>query len=166
MLNIRHLNPLQMLDMDSQLEKNECFVRTWEEVEWNKVDTTLTNQSEIDNIKGRYVPYNKGGEFRLWYGNANYVLWYDKLGREKMKSLSGHRHDGRERYFQESITWSFASSNNFGAKYTPTGFAFDVGGSSMFLDNGEVKYVTGLLCSRLGTFFYVNSKSNFEFPGW
>lgn len=133
--------------------KNEWFVRTWEEVEWNKVDTTLTNQSEIDNIKGRYVPYNKGGEFRLWYGNANYVLWYDKLGREKMKSLSGHRHDGRERYFQEGITWSFVSSNNFGARYTPTGFAFDVGGSSMFLDNGEVKYVTGLLCSRLGTFF-------------
>ena len=133
--------------------KNEWFVRMWEEIEWNKVDTTLTNQSEIDNIQGRYVPYNKGGEFRLWYGNADYVLWYDKQGREKMKSCSGHRHDGRERYFQEGITWSFVSSNNFGARYTPTGFAFDVGGSSMFLDNGEVKYVTGLLCSRLGTFF-------------
>lgn len=133
--------------------KNEWFVRMWEEIEWNKVDTTLTNQSEIDNIQGRYVPYNKGGEFRLWYGNADYVLWYDKQGREKMKSRSGHRHDGRERYFQEGITWSFVSSNNFGARYTPTGFAFDVGGSSMFLDNGEVKYVTGLLCSRLGTFF-------------
>ena len=47
--------------------KNEWFVRMWEEIEWNKVDTTLTNQSEIDNIQGRYVPYNKGGEFRLWY---------------------------------------------------------------------------------------------------
>ena len=63
--------------------KNEWFVRMWEEIEWNKVDTTLTNQSEIDNIQGRYVPYNKGGEFRLWYGNADYVLWYDKQGREK-----------------------------------------------------------------------------------
>ena len=133
--------------------KNEWFVRTWEEIEWNKVETTLNNRNEIESIQGRYVPYNKGGEFRLWYGNANYVLWYDKLGREKMKSLSGHRHDGRDRYFQEGITWSFVSSSNFGARYTPTGFAFDVGGSSMFLDNGEVKYVTGLLCSRLGTFF-------------
>ena len=133
--------------------KNEWFVRMWEEVEWNKIDITLTNQKEIDRIRGRYVPYNKGGEFRLWYGNADYVLWYDKFGREKMKSLSGHRHDGRERYFQEGITWSFISSSNFGVRYTPTGFAFDVGGSSMFLDNGKVKYVTGLLCSRLGTFF-------------
>ena len=133
--------------------KNEWFVRMWEEVEWNKIDVTLTNQKEIDRIRGRYVPYNKGGEFRLWYGNADYVLWYDKFGREKMKSLSGHRHDGRERYFQEGITWSFISSSNFGVRYTPTGFAFDVGGSSMFLDNGKVKYVTGLLCSRLGTFF-------------
>ena len=144
--------------------KNEWFVRTWEEVEWNKIDTSLTNQNEVHQIQGRYVPYNKGGEFRLWYGNADYVLWYDKDGRNKMKSLSGHRHDGRERYFQEGITWSFISSSNFGVRYTPTGFAFDVGGSSMFLDNGEIKYVTGLLCSRLGTFFMTiqNPTLNFQ----
>ena len=144
--------------------KNEWFVRMWEEVEWNKIDTSITHQNEINRIQGRYVPYNKGGEFRLWYGNADYVLWYDKDGRDKMKSLSGHRHDGRERYFQEGITWSFVSSSNFGVRYTPTGFAFDVGGSSMFLDNGEVKYVTGLLCSRLGTFFMTiqNPTLNFQ----
>lgn len=133
--------------------KNEWFVRMWEEVEWYKVDTTLTNQNDLCRMNGRYVPYNKGGEYRLWYGNADYVLWYDDLGREKMKSLSGHRHDGRDRYFQEGITWSFVSSSNFGVRYTSTGFAFDVGGSSMFLDNGQIKYVMGLLCSCLGSFF-------------
>ncbi|WP_314640038.1 BREX-1 system adenine-specific DNA-methyltransferase PglX [Stomatobaculum longum] len=145
--------------------KNEWFVRTWEEIEWNKVDTSLTTQNDVNVLQGRYVPYNKGGEFRLWYGNADYVLWYDKQGRETMKSLSGHRHDGRERYFQEGITWSFvSSSSNFGVRYTPTGFAFDVGGSSMFLDDEHVKYVTGLLCSRLGTFFMTiqNPTLNFQ----
>lgn len=144
--------------------KNEWFVRMWEEVEWNKVDTTLINQNEIDSMQGRYVPYNKGGEYRLWYGNANYVLWYDSEGRDKMKSLSGHRHDGRERYFQEGITWSFISSSNFGVRYTPKGFAFDVAGSSMFLDNEKIKYITGLLCSKLGTFFMTiqNPTLNFQ----
>lgn len=144
--------------------KNEWFVRAWEEIEWSKIDTTLANQKEVNQIHGRYVPYNKGGEFRLWYGNADFVLWYDQAGRDKMKSLSGHRHDGRERYFQEGITWSFISSSNFGVRYTPTGFAFDVGGSSMFLDNGEIKYVVGLLCSRLGTFFMTiqNPTLNFQ----
>ena len=144
--------------------KNEWFVRMWEEVEWNKVDTTLTNQSEIGSMQGRYVPYNKGGEYRLWYGNANYVLWYNSEGRDKMKSLSGHRHDGRERYFQEGITWSFISSSNFGVRFTPNGFAFDVAGSSMFFDNENIKYITGLLCSKLGTFFMTiqNPTLNFQ----
>ena len=144
--------------------KNEWFVRMWEEVEWNKVDTTLTDQSEIDSLRGRYVPYNKGGEYRLWYGNANYVLWYDSEGRDKMKSLSGHRHDGRERYFQQGITWSFISSSNFGVRFAPNGFAFDVAGSSMFLDNEKIKYITGLLCSKLGTFFMTiqNPTLNFQ----
>ena len=67
--------------------------------------------------------------------------------------MSGHRHDGKDRYFQESVSWSFISSSNFGVRYTPTGFAFDVAGSSMFLDNEIIKYITGLLCSCLGTFF-------------
>lgn len=81
-----------------------------------------------------------------------------------MKSLSGHRHDGRERYFQEGITWSFISSSNFGVRYTPKGFAFDVAGSSMFLDNEKIKYITGLLCSKLGTFFMTiqNPTLNFQ----
>lgn len=70
-----------------------------------------------------------------------------------MAGFSGHRHDGKERYFQEGITWSFISSGKFGVRYTPTGFVFDVAGSSMFFDTEIVKYVTGLLCSKLGSFF-------------
>ena len=133
--------------------KNEMFVRLWEEVAWAKVDTSITNRSQIATSPAKWFPYNKGGEFRKWYGNADYVLWYNIEGQAKMASLSGHRHDGKDRYFQEGITWSFISSSNFGVRYTPQGFAFDVAGSSMFFDRDIIKYVTGLLCSCLGTFF-------------
>lgn len=133
--------------------KNELFVRQWTEVEWNKVSTEITSREQIASSKAKFFPYNKGGEYRKWYGNAMYVLWYDVEGQKKMASLSGHRHDGKDRYFQEGITWSFISSSKFGVRYTPTGFAFDVAGSSMFLSHKDVKYVTGLLCSTLGTYF-------------
>ncbi len=133
--------------------KNEWFVRTWNEVDWTKIDTSITRRDQIAHTSAKWFPYNKGGDFRKWYGNSDYVLWYDQKGQAKMASLSGHRHDGKERYFQEGITWSFISSSNFGVRYTPTGFAFDVGGSSMFFETNIVKYITGLLCSKLGIFF-------------
>ena len=133
--------------------KNEYFVRYWSEVSWNKVDTTLSSREQILNTSAKYFPYNKGGEFRKWFGNADYVIWYDIEGQAKMASLSGHRHDGKSRYFQEGITWSFISSSNFGVRYTPCGFIFDVAGSSMFLPHEEINYVLGLLCSSVGTYF-------------
>lgn len=133
--------------------KNELFVRSWIEVAWNKIDIEITDRGQLVNSSGKYFPYNKGGEFRKWYGNATYILWYDNFGQNKMASLSGHRHDGKNMYFHEGITWSFISSSNFGVRYTPTGFVFDVAGSSMFLEKCMIKYVTGILCSHLGRFF-------------
>lgn len=145
--------------------KNEIFVRLWHEVNYGKIDFSLTNRSQIQKSKGKYFPYNKGGEFRKWYGNAECVLWYDIEGQKKMASMSGHRHDGRERYFQEGISWSFVSSSNFGVRYTPTGFVFDVAGSTMFLPQHDIlMYVCGLLCSKLGQFFMgiQNPTMNFQ----
>ncbi len=133
--------------------KNELFVRAWTEVERGKIDTTLMDRSQITSKSRRYVPYNKGGEYRLWYGNADYVLWYDLNGQKQMAKLSGHRHDGKDMYFHEGITWSFISSSSFGVRYTPVGFAFDVAGSSMFFENKYLLYVCGMLCSHIGSFF-------------
>lgn len=144
--------------------KNELFVRLWYEVNHNEIDFTLTNRSQVQKSQGKFFPYNKGGEFRKWYGNAEYVLWYDAEGQKKMASMSGHRHDGRERYFQEGVSWSFISSSNFGVRYTPTGFVFDVAGSTMFLPHDTLMYVCGLLCSKLGQFFMSiqNPTMNFQ----
>ena len=144
--------------------KNELFVRLWHEIDWTNIDTSIKRRDDVAASDAKWFPYNKGGEFRKWYGNASYVLWYNLEGQRKMASLSGHRHDGKDRYFQEGITWSFVSSNNFGVRYTPTGFAFDVAGSSMFFDQDVVKYITGLLCSCLGTYFMSiqNPTMNFQ----
>lgn len=144
--------------------KNEWFVRLWHEVDWPKIDTHITDREQIPYSAGKYFPYNKGGDFRRWYGNAENVLWYDVSGQKKMASLSGHRHDGKDQYFHEGITWSFISSSYFGVRYTPTGFAFDVAGSSMFLPHEMVKYVLGVLCSCLGTYFMSiqNPTMNFQ----
>lgn len=133
--------------------KNEIFVRLWSEVSHLDIDTKVTDRKQINGKSSKYYPYNKGGAFRKWYGNADSVLWYDIEGQKKMAALSGHRHDGKDMYFHEGITWSKISSANFGVRYTPTGFVFDAGGSSLFCNHEIIKYLTGFLCSKLGKYF-------------
>jgi hypothetical protein len=81
-----------------------------------------------------------------------------------MKSLSGHRHDGHEKYFCEGITWTFVSTHNFGVRYSSSGFVFDVAGSTMFLAHNMINYVCGLLCSKMGSYFMSiqNPTMNFQ----
>ena len=127
--------------------KNEIFVREWWEVNSRKIDYSLTDTSQIDLSEARYFPYNKGGEFRLWYGNLQEVLWFDAQGRAYMNTMSGHRENGaHDWYCHEGLTWSFVSSSKFGIRYLPTGCFFDVAGSTLFsrVDN---KYTLGFLSS-------------------
>ena len=127
--------------------KNDIFVREWWEVNFRKIDYSLTGVSQISLSKARYFPYNKGGEFRLWYGNLQEVLWFDTEGRTYMNTMSGHRENGaHDWYCHEGLTWSFISSSKFGVRYLPTGCFFDVAGSTLFsrIDN---KYTLGFLSS-------------------
>ena len=127
--------------------KNDIFVREWWEIDHTKIDFSLTCIEEIESSKGRYFPYNKGGEFRLWYGNLQEVLWFDSEGRKYMNTMSGHRENGaRAWYCHEGLTWSFISSSKFGIRFLPAGCFFDVAGSMLFskVDN---EYTLGFLAS-------------------
>ena len=127
--------------------KNEIFVREWWEVFYTKIDFSLKTINDLAESKGRYFPYNKGGEFRLWFGNLQEVLWFDAEGRRYMDTMSGHRENGaRNFYCKEGLTWSFISSSKFGIRYLPTGCFFDVAGSTLFsrVDNA---YTLGFLAS-------------------
>lgn len=127
--------------------KNEIFVREWWEVFYTKIDFSLKTINDLAASKGRYFPYNKGGEFRLWFGNLQEVLWFDAEGRRYMDTMSGHRENGaRDFYCKEGLTWSFISSSKFGIRYLPTGCFFDVAGSTLFsrVDNA---YTLGFLAS-------------------
>mgnify|MGYP000908665843 CR=1 FL=1 len=127
--------------------KNDAFVRDWWEVFYTKIDFSLKSIADLSQSEGKYFPYNKGGEFRLWYGNLQEVLWFDNEGRGYMNTMSGHRENGAHNFYcKEGLTWSFISSSKFGIRYLPTGCFFDVAGSTLFskFDN---KYTLGFLAS-------------------
>mgnify|MGYP001028315415 CR=1 FL=1 len=129
--------------------KNEIFVRRWWEISYACIDFSLTNIGDLPKSNRRYFPYNKGGDFRRWYGNLLEVLWFDSAGRNLMNTLSGHRENGAQnRYCMKGLTWSFISSSNFGIRYLPSGCFFDVAGSTLFTKDCDT-YILGFLASNV-----------------
>lgn len=59
---------------------NERFLRLWNEVNYNKIGLGITNSKEAVESRKKWFPYNKGGEFRRWYGNNNYVVNWENNG--------------------------------------------------------------------------------------
>ena len=145
--------------------RNEIFVRNWWEIDNNKMDSSLCSISELENSKGKWFPYNKGGDFRLWYGNLQEVLWFDKEGRKKMNTMSGHRENGgNSYYFQKGITWTFISSSKFGVRSRPYGSLFDVAGSTLFLDDDLYNYTLAFMSSGVCNYILrmLNPTLNFQ----
>ncbi|WCC43754.1 BREX-1 system adenine-specific DNA-methyltransferase PglX (plasmid) [Tenacibaculum finnmarkense] len=135
--------------------KNSKVVRLWSEISFKDLGLNIKNHVDSRKENYKWFPYNKGGAFRKWYGNQEYVLMYDKKGLDLMKSFSGFRYDGKSHYFQKGITWSFISSGSFASRYTPEGFVFDVSGSSLFLD--DVNKVLGFFVFKCILLYVENS---------
>ncbi|MEC1288579.1 SAM-dependent methyltransferase, partial [Bacillus paralicheniformis] len=107
--------------------------------------------SDINKYGYKWFPYNKGGEFRKWYGNNDVVINMENEGEgiKNFSKKSNYRLREPRLYFKEAITWSFISSSRFGVRYSPPGFLFDVAGSSVFPKKEDTLYLTAFLCSKL-----------------
>ncbi|MGV8984285.1 BREX-1 system adenine-specific DNA-methyltransferase PglX [Clostridium sp.] len=135
---------------------NNKFLRQWYEVSHKKIGFNLNNEGETcGNFK--WFPYNKGGGFRKWYGNNDYVVNFQNKGKEVCDYIDLHsavdnkgRVINRERYFKECVTWSKISSGNISFRYKPKGFIFDVAGTSIFGDKSKLFNIMALVNSKVG----------------
>lgn len=124
---------------------NAKYVRLWQEVAKNEVGLKMPNRSEAKASGKRWFPYSKGGVFRKWYGNNEYVVdWYDD-GRELQNTLHP---DGKriwahnfnlDSIFKDSITWSDITSGKLSLRLNDEGFLFDGSGTSAFFDDQDKK---------------------------
>lgn len=126
---------------------NELCLKLWHEIAYVNIFFDANRLEEFDKHKCKYAPYKKGGEYRLWYGNNDYVIAYNPESREKMQKLSGYRSSSTEFFFKPSINWSDVSSSYFGTRMSPRGFAFDGRGASMFCKDEYRLYLLALLAS-------------------
>ena len=139
-------------------DNNRCL-RYWYEINRSYLITSSESIDEFEKSGCIYVPYNKGGSYKKWYGNLDYVLGYNQKYNDYMDSLGGHRHDNPSCYFKKAVTWSLTNSSYFGARMRPVGSIFDVNGMSMFVsDEHKYYYILGLMCSKISsTFMRINN---------
>ena len=123
------------------------FLRFWHEIEKNRMSIYQ------ENCVKKWFPCNKGGSFRKWYGNNEYVVNWENNGFEicnfrdengKLKS----RPQNLQYMLKEGITYTNISISSFGARYSPKGFIYDAAGSGIFCKKQEmIKYVLAFLTS-------------------
>lgn len=142
---------------------NDRFLRRWSEVSSEKIGLDYNSSEEAKESRKKWFPYNKGGEFRKWYGNNEYLVnWYND-GFE-IKNYKGAVIRNADKYFQEGITWTLISSSCFGVRRFYRGHLFDVGGSGTFPPIDKISYITAFMCSKLSLNFIklLNPTLNFQ----
>lgn len=135
---------------------NGRFLRLWFEVPNRDIGRDMASRDAFKKCKARWAPYNKGGSFRKWWGNQEFVLDWDEDGRDvigyaaelygsptrTIKSLS--------EYFKPCISWSKVSTGAIALRWYPAGFIFDVAGCCIFCESDRDRVIlNGLLNSAV-----------------
>ena len=134
---------------------NNKYLRVWYEVNKNNYYLHANSLEEAKASEKKWFPYNKGGDYRKWYGNFNYLVnWEDdgaslKADAAKIYGSYSKRIYNIQYFFLQSITWSKISSGTFSVRCIPDGCLFDVAGCSIFIDKEYYNYFAALLNSKI-----------------
>ena len=132
---------------------NDLFIRQWYEVSSDNVCYDARSIADATQAGVKWFPYNKGGEFRKWYGNNDYLVNWENDGQliRNFKNAEGKlrsRPQNTQFYFRESISWSLISSGTIAFRYKPYGHIFDIAGMSCFAER-NLMYLLGLCNSPI-----------------
>lgn len=134
---------------------NNRFVRQWYEVRVTSICFDAKNIEDSIASKKKWFPYNKGGEFRKWYGNNDYIVNWENDGVEirhfvDSKGKLRSRPQNTTYYFQPSGSWSDITSGSNAFRYKPAGHIFDITGMSFF-SSKDLFYLIALCNAKIGS---------------
>ncbi|WP_441252099.1 BREX-1 system adenine-specific DNA-methyltransferase PglX [Tardiphaga sp. 71_E8_N1_1] len=146
---------------------NNRFLRLWHELNLSRIAFGSADAVSANRDGKDWFPFNKGGDFRRWYGNFSFVVNYERNGESLIELVTAKYPrisdpefviKNRKYYFRESITWSDITISQNAFRYCPPGFIFDVCAPSAFfsqrsamlrsmafLNSKVCTYLTGLL---------------------
>ena len=132
-----------------QTGNNDLFLKQWYEVSLCNIAFEMCSKERYLLSEKKWTPQIKGGEYRKWYRNFDYVVNWEHDGYE-IRNCTGARLNamGREDlFFREGITWSHTTSSIYGARYLPSGYLFNVEAPTLFVSEEHQLYILGFLNS-------------------
>lgn len=133
---------------------NDRFLKIWYEVSIKKCSLI-----ERCNFSKKWYPMNKGGKFRKWYGNLEWIINYENDGKEikdfaiELYKSSSRTIQNTQFYFKEGLTWSALTSGNLSVRWTDVGAIFGSGAHCAFTDKNQIKYALSLMNSKIMDYY-------------
>lgn len=134
---------------------NERFLRLWYEVDYNKIGFGIKNIEDNRKFEYKWFPCTKGGSFRRWYGNNDYIVNWENDG-EEIKDYAAQLYRNYTRtiknipfYFKKGLTWSTISSGLFSLRFVPEGFIFETKGAMCYVDDDYLYSVLALYNTKV-----------------
>lgn len=134
---------------------NNTFLRIWWEVSRAKTGIGLSSRNDALRSGCKWFPHNKGGQFRRWYGNQDFLINWENDGeavRQKIVSngdTESRRIVNAQSYFETGITYSDLTTGLYAARLSDCGSLFDVTGPMMFPQVMHRNFVLGYLNSSV-----------------
>ena len=138
------------------------FYRFWQEIDFNKIGFDFSDNDMFLQSNKLYVPANKGGGRRSYYGNNFEVLKYDKENYNRLLN-SGNHLPSKDRYFKQGITWNKISSSFFSCRYVNEGYVFTDAGMKITSDS-ELYNLGAIMSSKVFSYLisFLSETLNFE----
>ncbi|MDK0895206.1 BREX-1 system adenine-specific DNA-methyltransferase PglX [Clostridium perfringens] len=135
---------------------NDRFLRLWHEIDNISLGIGFKSDEKAKESKRKWFPYVKGGKFKKWYGNYEYVLNYYNDGEELKawveeltKTKPGGRIINKEYYFKPGITWSSIGTSKTSFRYVDYGSIYSNTGMGIFSESIGYEYLISLLNSKV-----------------
>ena len=132
--------------------ENGRFVRLWWEVILQGFNPTACDWKEASSSGAKWFPYNKGGEFRKWYGNNDCVVNWQNEGDEIFNHAKADKRNVQdyplELKFKPSASWSLVTSGQPAFRYKENNLS-DIAGMSFFTEKQELLILLGFCNSKI-----------------
>ena len=139
----------------SSTGENATFLKLWQEVSSKKIGFNI---SSIYNGYGyKWIPCNKGGSFRRWYGNQEYLINWENDGIE-LKAFATKKNNGKhwsrflkslDCFYHEGVSWSKVSTGDFSCRYMPEGFIMESAACAIMPSHEDVFFMLALMNTKI-----------------
>ena len=126
----------------------ERFIRFWYESDFNRIEFDNKNEEDAKLSVKNWVPIDKGGAYRRWYGNQNCIVWWKNNGND-IRNHPKSAVRSPQYFFKPHVSWTLMTTGTFSARYFEHGFALDTASNCVYYKDDPTYEILAFLNSKV-----------------